>query len=131
MYFKEGFQHSEITALLESKHHIHTSTRTVRRNLKKLGLTRRKARTPLTRVIDQVIAELKDSGLSLGYTSIHQRLIEKGIRTDRETIRISPSVIDPVRVQLRSTHRLRRRRYYVKGEVWSKKIFSNFAVNVF
>ncbi len=90
------------------------------RKLKKLGLTRRKARTPLTRVIDQVIAELKDSGPSLGNRSIHQRLIEKGIQTDRETIRISLSVIDPVGVQLRSTHQLRRRKYYAKGPnyVW-------------
>ena len=67
MYFREGFHHSEITALLESRHHIHVSTRTVRRVLKRLGLTRRKAKTPLSRVIDRVIVELKESGSSLGY----------------------------------------------------------------
>eukprot|EP00112_Aurelia_sp_Birch-Aquarium-sp1_P017080 Seg3932.3 transcript_id=Seg3932.3/GoldUCD/mRNA.D3Y31 product="hypothetical protein" protein_id=Seg3932.3/GoldUCD/D3Y31 len=115
MYFREGFQHSEIAALLESRHHIHVSTRTVRRVLKRLSLTRRKAKTPLSHVINQVIVELKESGSSLGYRSIHQRLIEKGVQTDRETIRICLNVIDPVGVELRSTHQLRRRRYYAKG----------------
>ena len=115
MYFREGFQHSEITALLESRHHIHVSTRTVRRVLKCLGLTRRKAKTPLSCVIDRVILELKESGSSLGYRSLHQRLIEKDIQTDRETIRICLNVIDPVGVELRSTYQLRRRRYYAKG----------------
>ena len=70
---------------------------------------------PLPKILHSVKLELVGSGGSVGYREIHQRLRARGIQVDRETIRIIITALDPGGAELRSRHRLRRRKYFARG----------------
>ncbi|XP_020901510.1 uncharacterized protein LOC110240064 [Exaiptasia diaphana] len=80
------------------------------------GLRRRKQPDNLQKVIDTICQELNGSGNCIGYRQMHQRLrVNHGLVVDRETVRLSLKILDPVGVENRSRRRLRRREYRGRG----------------
>ena len=58
---------------------------------------------------------LKESGSSLGYRSIHQKLRQLGCFIDKETVRLCLKILDPAGVEPRICSRLQRRVYLSPG----------------
>ena len=58
---------------------------------------------------------LKESGSSLGYRRIHQKLRQLGCFIDKETIHLCLKILDPAGVELRICMRLQRRAYLSLG----------------
>eukprot|EP00112_Aurelia_sp_Birch-Aquarium-sp1_P023636 Seg7107.2 transcript_id=Seg7107.2/GoldUCD/mRNA.D3Y31 product="hypothetical protein" protein_id=Seg7107.2/GoldUCD/D3Y31 len=116
-YFRNGFGYMEILSLLANYHNINMSLRTLHRILRQLNLGRKMRihRCPINRILIEIRRELTGSGCNIGYREMHQRLISKGFQVDRDSVRIVLKILDPEGVELRSRHRLRRRRYVAKG----------------
>ena len=51
------------------------------------------------------------SGENFGYRTMHQKLRMKGLVTNRETVRLNTKTLDPLRVGLRKSYKLKRRMY--------------------
>lgn len=115
-YFYLGFQYVEILAFMQLYHNIKLSLRHLKRILHRNNMRRRCGKDDLNHVIQAIEYELNGTGRDLGYRAMHDRLrkIHK-IVTDRETVRLILSHLDPEGVQLRSQRRLHRREYRVPG----------------
>ena len=58
-------------------------------------------------VLKVVKADIDGPSTNPGYRTIHQRLIDTGIKTDRETVRLCLKAMDPKGVERRKAHRLK------------------------
>lgn len=115
-YFRQGLSYLEIVMVLTRVHNMSLSLRQLKRILHNKGLTRRKEPDNLHTVIDTISQELSGSGNRIGYRQMHQRLrVKHGLVVDRETVRLSLKILDPVGVEDRSRRRLRRREYRGRG----------------
>lgn len=115
-YFNLGMKYAEIVAFLSSYHGITLSVRQLKRVLKQLGRSRRKLKSSIDEVIDSVEQELSESGASIGYRQMHQRLVnDHRLTIDRETVRCALKVLDPEGVDRRLSKKLKRRQYRVRG----------------
>lgn len=121
-YFQKGFKIYEIVAFLLTRHGIITSLRTVKRILKRLNLKRRNIiYTPLEIVSDVINREIQTSGQCIGYRTMWRRLmLDYNMYVKRDDVMEIMRALDPVGVELRKAHRLRRRVYFAKGPnfVW-------------
>lgn len=115
MYFKDGFKYKEILLLLSSRHHIQVSMRTLHRILENRGLKRKNLKILTRTVVKSISDELKGSASLLGYRAMHKKLVSKGIMVDMETVRLALKELDPVGVETRQKHKLKRRKYSVPG----------------
>ena len=109
--FLRGFSYGEILHFLYVYHRKRVSLRQLHRLLRRLFLYRRKSKSDLNDVIRYISNSVKGPASSIGYRSMHQKMRKDGIVTDRETVRLVMSVIDPVGVCYRSRHSFRRRVY--------------------
>ena len=120
-YFQLGLGYSEILLFLGSLHGCFLSLRQLKRILKQQGLGRRRNRSNPREVCQAIEQELRGSGSTIGYRQMTQRLLHAhGITTDKETVREMLKILDPEGVQLRSRHRLQRRKYKTAGpnHIW-------------
>ena len=116
-YFHCGLSYTEIISFLFVYHGIQITLRQLNRILRKLGLFRRKFKASITSVISAIQTELASS--SFGYRMMHQKLRQKKLVVDRETVRIAMRSLDPEGVTA-TRHRLHRRVYNARGPdyVW-------------
>lgn len=117
-YFKQGFKYSEILSFLLVKHGILMSLRQLKRILKRLNLKRRGLNlcTPIENVIDMVQMEIVASGHSVGYRTVWRRLkINHNLHVRRDDVMNIMKALDPDGVEMRKSHRLKRRFYCAKG----------------
>ena len=70
-------------------------------------------------VLEVVKADIDGLSTNLGYRSIHQRLIDNGNKTARETVRLCLKAIDPEGVERRKAHKLKDECMYLKGQTSS------------
>ena len=105
-YFHCGLSYTEIISFLFVYHGIQITLRQLNRILRKLGLFRRKFKASITSVISAIQTELASS--SFGYRTMHQKLRQKKLVVDRETVRIAIRSLDPEGVIARSRNRLHR-----------------------
>ncbi|PIK51443.1 hypothetical protein BSL78_11682 [Apostichopus japonicus] len=114
-YFSMGLPYAEIQAMLAFENDIVISNRHLRRQLKRLGLARRKRHADLADVVEFLEREIQSSGQCHGYRWMHLKCLQSGLNIDKETIRIALSVLDPIGVAIRSRRRLYRRAYHANG----------------
>ena len=78
-------------------------------------LFRRYNFTSTNSVIFAVRKILEGSGANFGYRTVHQKLRMEGVTTSRETVRLIIKTLDLEGVKLRTTHRLKRRKFISPG----------------
>lgn len=120
-YFKRGYKYKEILVCLRLVHNEKLSMRQLKRVLSRRSLTRRKNFTDNATVLHTIEQELQSSASNIGYRSMWQRLIvEHGLIVKKETVRLALKLLDPVGVDHRLRHRLKRRSYNGRGPnfVW-------------
>lgn len=123
MYFQNGFTYKEILILLLSRHNITLSLSHLKQILTKLNLRRRQGVTyaSIQVTAEAIINEMGDSGQCLGYRTMWRRLIkDHGLNVKRSTVMELLRELDPEGNASRKAHRLKRRRYILKGpnNVW-------------
>ena len=114
-YLCDGYSYSEILFFLAKYHNISISLRQLHRILRKYSLFGRKSYSSLNEIILALKMLLKESGSSLGYRSIHQKLRQLGCFIDKETVRLCLKILDPSGVELQICRRLQRRAYLSPG----------------
>ncbi|CAC5357668.1 unnamed protein product [Mytilus coruscus] len=113
----------EILGFLTFLHGIVISRRTFYRITKKLGLKRNRASKSGMDIYRQMKYLLRKGYSNLGYRSLWKLLnTQCGIRVTQKAVRLMLGVLDPEGVSLRSSHRLRRRRYCSKGPSFTTHI---------
>ena len=110
-YFHCGLSYTEIISFLFVYHGIQITLRQLNGILRELGLFRRRFKASIACVISAIQTELASLSSSFGYRMMHQKLRQKNLVVDRETIRIAMRLLDPEGVTARSRHRLQRRVY--------------------
>lgn len=121
IYFHCGFTYTEIVLLLFVVNNIRISLRQLKRVLKRYNLRRRLAYTPDEIVMECISNEIENSGQCIGYRSMWKRLInDHKLKVPRDTVLSLMRQIDPDGIKLRKAHRLKRRKYRIKGPnyVW-------------
>ena len=121
-YFLARFSYTELLAFLSMYHGIELSLRQLHRNLRRLGMFRRKSSDDINTIIIAIKREADTSSSGYGYRMIHQKLRQMGVTTNRETVRLILKAVDPDGVMNRSKHRLRRRIYISKGPNYVRHI---------
>ena len=76
-------------------HGIQITLRQLNRILRKLGLFRRKFKASINSVLSAIQTELPSSSSSFGYRMMNQKLRQKKLVVDRETVRIAMISLDP------------------------------------
>ena len=120
-YFHCGFSYPEIVLILFVVHNIKLSLRQLCRILREHNLRRNLAQTSDETVIDYISKELQLSGQCIGYRSMWKRLVnDHKLTVPRDKVLSLMRQIDPDGIKLRKAHRLKRRKYIVKGPnyVW-------------
>ena len=115
-YYNRLYTSKEICGFLLCVHNIVLSLRQLKRIKRRLGLRRRKQRSPLRDVIER-IARLHD----IGYAGYGYKLLWRvlntvcGLSVSQETVRLALRMVDPEGCHLRCRRRLKRRVYYNRG----------------
>ncbi|KAL3983607.1 DnaJ-like proiein [Sarotherodon galilaeus] len=110
-----GLRHGEILLLLSSLDSIVISMRTLRRNLKRMGLYRRKNESDPIEVAGFLIDQLEGHGRLHGYKLHHLNCIQAGYVVTQSTVRHLLKYLDPYGVEQRRRNRLMRRTYVNPG----------------
>ena len=115
-YFRAQLPYDVILHFLSRFHNYSITKRHFHRVLRRLGLYRRKNKSPLQDVLLSIRQRIHDGpGRCYGHRTMHQLLRESGFIVDRETVRMGIKAIDPEGVELRSRRRLIRRTYRSRG----------------
>ena len=115
-YFNRGFSYDEILKFLSSQHDIVLSKRHLHRLLRQEELFRRKNKSTIDEVMDQIEFLLANtSAKNFGYRMMTEKLRSLGLVVCRNTVRLCLKYLDPEGVFNRSHHRLRRRTYVNNG----------------
>lgn len=119
-YFDKGFPYVDIIDMMKIFHDVKISLRTLNRILRSKNLKRRGRIVHLQTVTDNIARELVEDESSKGYRAMHQTLTRKGISVDRDTVRLVLKEMDPKGVEIRSKHKLKRRKYFAAGpnDIW-------------
>ena len=112
-YRCQGLTCDEILFLLDERHGVSLSKRSLERRLAALSLTRKDSE--ILDVVEFIQTELDGSGRMHGYRWMHQKLLLNGLKVSRETVRLCIRLLDRAGVELRARNRLRRRQYFTKG----------------
>ena len=95
-YFLAGFSYTEILAFFSMYHGIELSLRQLHRNVRCLGMFRRKNSDDINTIIIAVKREADTPSCGYGYRMmIHQKLIQMGVTTNRETGGLILKAVDP------------------------------------
>ena len=111
VYFGLGIKYKDILECLAVINGIVMSMSSLKRQLKRLGLFRRKYYTDVLEVASFILENLSGSAQNHGYKIMHLRCLQNGYNVTQETVRLLLLILDPEGVKLRSRHRLRRRLY--------------------
>ena len=121
-YFAAHYTYKEICKMLEVKHGVHISLRSLQRYLQEKNLKRKNIiESPFEKIILAIMQEHNDCGLNLGYRSMWLRLRKRyDLTVKQNTVLRILNLIDPEGVDKRSRYKLKRRQYKVRGpnHVW-------------
>ena len=119
-YFSAGSSYTEMLAFLSMYHGTELSLRLLHRNLRRLGMFRRKRSDDINTIIIQIKREVDTPSFGYGYRMIHQKLRQIGATVNPESVRLILKATNPDDVMNWSRHRLGRRIYVSKGSnyVW-------------
>ena len=112
--YSKGLQLKEIVSILNLLGFV-IGERQLKRIMKANGLQRRINTTPDNDIFDALRELLQESGQLHGYRWMHQRLLDAGMNTSKEFVRLVLLTLDPEGVSLRRRRRLARRRFNGKG----------------
>ena len=114
-YFYSRLSYTETISFLFTYHGIQITLRQLNCILRKLGLFRRKFKASFASVISAIQTELTSSSSLLGDRMINQKLRQRKLVVNRETIRIVMRSLDLEGVTARFCHRLQRLVYNARG----------------
>ena len=119
-YFWNGFQYSEVMDFTSDLYNTNMSLRSLHRILRARGLRRRGRFINMQDIMTEIMNEINSNGSDKGCRAMHQALTRKGFAVDKDSVRLALKELDPEGVALRSSHKLRRRKYYAKGpnDIW-------------
>ena len=119
LFFK-GYEYQEILYMLRRHHNITISLSTNKRKLKQYKLHRNKVEFDPQVLRNAIVDIINGPGSSFGYRSVWHALQQKGIRLPRSKVEEIVLELDSDGVEVRKTHRLRRREYAYPGsnKVW-------------
>ena len=116
----KGYEYQGILYMLRKHHNITINLSTLKRKLKQYKLHRNKVEFD-PQVLRNAIVDIIDRPRSsVGYRSVWHALQQKGIRVPRSKVEEIVRELDLDGVEVRKTHRLRRREYTCPGpnKVW-------------
>lgn len=116
-YFQRGFTYKEILLFLQTYHNHTISYNTLLRRFRQYGLRRRGQINDLE-VLDlrrRILEIMSGSGSLQGYRSVWHTLELEGLRVPRVIVADIIRELDPEGIELRKTHRLKRRIYRNPG----------------
>ena len=114
-YFLKGFAYKEIIMFFSNQHGIDISLRQLHWLLRQQNLYRRYHKHTVNVVLEAIKADIDGPSTNLDYCSSHQKLIHKGIKTDRGTVRLFLKTIDLEGVEMRKAHKIKRPVYVSQG----------------
>lgn len=114
-YFYRGYTYQSIVKLLDEKHDIQISERTLKYRLQSYSLRRRSPTYDLAQVRLRVAEELDGPGCMSGYRPIWHTLCLGGLQVPRRVVAGVVRELDPEGCVMRRSKRLRRRKYSVPG----------------
>ena len=114
LYFNVGLNHQDILHCVALVNEKVISLRTLRRYLKKMGLSRKKYKSDELDVALFLLQNIQN-GNNHGYKLHHLNCIQNGYSVTQETVRNLLQIIDQEGVLLRKRNRLHRRLYYNLG----------------
>ena len=116
-YFEKDYSYKMIIHLLNEKHNISISHRSLLRLLQEIGLKRKNINErPREEIVTAIILELENSGNNLGYRSMWKRLRKVyKLSVKPKTVMKILKVVDPEGVEIRTKYRMKRRVYSVAG----------------
>ena len=114
-YFTAGFSYKEICNFLFRFHRIKIAIRHLNRLLRQCSLQCRGNHSNINTVIKFIQDELKGSSLFFGYQYMLQKLRNRGLTADKETLRLILKSLDTVGVDKRKRWKLTRREYHSFG----------------
>ena len=117
-YFHDGFKYKEILSLLEVRHGVEISLRTLHRLLRKNSLYRKGVQSSAVEIVSFIQNELQGSGSCIGYRAMQQRCINNKLSVSQAVVAEILRDLDPVGVDARRRRTLRRRLYYSRGPNW-------------
>ena len=110
-YFLANLPYTGMLYFLATFHNFDISLRHLHRLLKKLGLYRRKQKTPLNELIEFICTKIGTSSSSFGYRVMLCKLRENGFVIDSEPVHFIMKALDTEDVANRSPKRLNRGTY--------------------
>ena len=115
-YYDKGFSNSEILILLFVYHGFKLCRKQLHRILKQNKRRRRLQYSPDEQVVAHMLGEMEFSGQCVGYRSMWQRLVvNHNLKIPRDEVLTIMRLVDPVGIEMRKAHRLKRRQYYARG----------------
>ena len=93
------------------------SMSSLKRQLKCLGLFRRKYYTDVLEVTSFILENFSGSAQNHGYKIMHLKCLQNGCKVMQETVHLLLLLLDPEGVKFRSCNRLRRRLYSNSGPI--------------
>ena len=105
---------------MSNLHNTNVSLRSLHRILRAKSLHRRRRAINMQDIMTEIMDEIRSNGSGKDYRAMHQDLTRKGFAVDKDSVRLALKELDPEGVALRSRHKLRRRKYYVKepNDIW-------------
>ena len=100
---------------MSNLHNTNKSLRSLHRTLRAKALRRRGRSINMQDIMAETMHEIRSHGSDKAYRAMHQALTRKGFAVEKDSVRLALKELDPEGVALRSRHKLRRRKYYVKG----------------
>jgi len=113
--FYLGLRYSELVAMLRNEHDICLTERTLKRILRRMGLSRRNGYSDIANVIRFISGLINGSGQLHGYRWMYYRCRLNGFHVKEEDVRLILAELDPSGVADRRHRRLRRRQYFGRG----------------
>ena len=115
LYFHVGLNYIEILGALAINHRIVISMRTLKRSLSRQNLFGRRLYTDIVELAVFIHEQIHGSGTQHGYRWVHLKCRQAGMVASRKVVYTLMQILDPERIELRKTSRLKRRLYFVKG----------------
>ena len=117
VYFGLGIKYQDILECYAIIYGIVMSMSSLKRQLKWLGLFRRKYYTDVLKVMSFILENLSGSAQSHEYKIMHLKCLQNGYKVTQETVHLLLHILDPEGVKFRSCNRLRRRLYSNLGQL--------------
>jgi hypothetical protein len=114
-YFSQGYEYSEIILMLNNRHDIKISIRTLKRRLRAYGLKRREPDFDIDVVRQKIRDLINGPGCIAGYRQVWHTLRMQGITVPRLIVQKTLQELDPEGSAEWKAHSLKRRVYHNVG----------------